>query len=152
MILVSGKKYKAVLRAKEKKEEIISELKEVIENLQKQNLNLLVCKNDAEEKSNKQLSECVAKNQKKIEEMTIDYELKIEDLRKKLKQANSSRGGLQASVSKLRAEIKELKESSRLKVKKIKSCRGTTQKMRTSKHQRGSVRNFLKELNICTEE
>ena len=73
---------------------------------------------------------------------------KISELEKKLRLSNSARGGMQRAINTLTKKIEEYEKNKKvLKVRKIRGCKGTTQKMKAPRIQNNSVRRTLKEID-----
>ena len=149
MILVSGKKYN-------KLKDEFSLAKNEIEELK----DSLKCEKDRNYKSEKEKNylkqiKILENSCKKLKELSNskanlnrEKDNRISELEKKLRLSNSARGGMQRIINTLKRTIEELEKSKKvLKVKKIRSCKGTTQKMKAPKVQKNSVRRTLKEID-----
>ena len=154
MILVSGKKYNKLKGELSLAKIEIEKLKDSLKCEKDRNYRVLEDKSKKENNYLKQI-ENLKNSGKKFEEL-INFKTnlnrekddKILKLEKKLRLSNSARGGMQRIINALKRTIEELEKSEKvLKVKKIRSCKGTTQKMKAPRVQKNSVRRTLKEID-----
>lgn len=154
MILVSGKKYNKLKGELSLAKIEIEKLKDSLKCEKDRNYRVLEDKSKKENNYLKQI-ENLKNSGKKLEEL-INFKTnlnrekddKILELEKKLRLSNSARGGMQRIINALKRTIEELEKSEKvLKVKKIRSCKGTTQKMKAPRVQKNSVRRTLKEID-----
>lgn len=154
MILVSGKKYNKLKGELSLAKIEIEKLKDSLKCEKDRNYRVLEDKSKKENNYLKQI-ENLKNSGKKFEEL-INFKTnlnrekddKILELEKKLRLSNSARGGMQRIINALKRTIQELEKSEKvLKVKKIRSCKGTTQKMKAPRVQKNSVRRTLKEID-----
>lgn len=154
MILVSGKKYNKLKDELSSAKIEIEKLKDSLKCEKDRNYRVLEDKSKKENSYLKQI-ENLKNSGKKFEEL-INFKTnlnrekddKILELEKKLRLSNSARGGMQRIINALKRTIQELEKSEKvLKVKKIRSCKGTTQKMKAPRVQKNSVRKTLKEID-----
>lgn len=154
MILVSGKKYNKLKGELSLAKIEIEKLKDSLKCEKDRNYRVLEDKSKKENNYLKQI-ENLKNSGKKFEEL-INFKTnlnrekddKILELEKKLRLSNSARGGMQRIINTLKRTIEELEKSEKvLKVKKIRSCKGTTQKMKAPRVQKNSVRRTLKEID-----
>ncbi|CDE49560.1 unknown [Firmicutes bacterium CAG:460] len=154
MILVSGKKYNKLKGELSLAKIEIEKLKDSLKCEKDRNYRVLEDKSKKENNYLKQI-ENLKNSGKKFEEL-INFKTnlnrekddKILELEKKLRLSNSARGGMQRIINALKRTIEELEKSEKvLKVKKIRSCKGTTQKMKAPRVQKNSVRRTLKEID-----
>nr|DAN88578.1 MAG TPA: hypothetical protein [Caudoviricetes sp.] len=154
MILVSGKKYNKLKGELSLAKIEIEKLKNSLKCEKDRNYRVLEDKSKKENNYLKQI-ENLKNSGKKFEEL-INFKTnlnrekddKILELEKKLRLSNSARGGMQRIINALKRTIEELEKSEKvLKVKKIRSCKGTTQKMKAPRVQKNSVRRTLKEID-----
>lgn len=154
MILVSGKKYNKLKNELSSVKNEIEELKDSLKCEKDRNYKLLVDKSEKEINYLKQIK-ILENSCKKFEELinsktnlNREKDDRISELEKKLRLSNSARGGMQRIINALNKTIEELEKSKKvLKVKKIRSCKGTTQKMKAPRVQKNSVRRTLKEID-----
>lgn len=154
MILVSGKKYKKLKGELSLAKNEIEELKDSLKCEKDRNYKILQDKSKKENDYLKQI-ENLKNSGKKFEELinsktnlNREKDDRISELEKKLRLSNSARGGMQRIINALNKTIEELENSEKvLKVKKIRSCKGTTQKMKAPRVQKNSVRRTLKEID-----
>lgn len=154
MILVSGKKYNKLKGELSLAKIEIEKLKDSLKCEKDRNYRVLEDKSKKENNYLKQI-ENLKNSGKKFEEL-INFKTnlnrekddKILELEKKLRLSNSARGGMKRIINALKRTIEELEKSEKvLKVKKIRSCKGTTQKMKAPRVQKNSVRRTLKEID-----
>ena len=143
MILVSGKKYNKLKDELSSAKIEIEKLKDSLKCEKDRNYRVLEDKSKKENSYLKQI-ENLKNSGKKFEEL-INFKTnlnrekddKILELEKKLRLSNSARGGMQRIINALKRTIQELEKSEKvLKVKKIRSCKGTTQKMKAPRVQK----------------
>lgn len=154
MILVSGKKYNKLKDELSLAKNEIEELKDSLKCEKDRNYKILEDKSKKEKNYLKQI-ENLKNSGKKFEELinsktnlNREKDDRISELEKKLRLSNSARGGMQRIINALNKTIEELEKSEKvLKVKKIRSCKGTTQKMKAPRVQKNSVRRTLKEID-----
>lgn len=154
MILVSGKKYNKLKDEFSLAKNEIEELKDSLKCEKDRNYKLLVDKSEKEKNYLKQIK-ILENSCKKLKELSNskanlnrEKDNRISELEKKLRLSNSARGGMQRIINTLKRTIEELEKSKKvLKVKKIRSCKGTTQKMKAPRVQKNSVRRTLKEID-----
>lgn len=154
MILVSGKKYNKLKGELSLAKIEIEKLKDSLKCEKDRNYRVLEDKSKKENSYLKEIED-LKNSVKKFEELinsktNLNHEKddKILELEKKLRLSNSARGGMQRIINALKRTIEELEKSEKvLKVKKIRSCKGTTQKMKAPRVQKNSVRRTLKEID-----
>lgn len=154
MILVSGKKYNKLKNELSSVKNEVKELEDSLKCEKDRNYKILQDKSEKETEYLEQIK-ILESSVKKFEELinsktnlNREKDDKILELEKKLRLSNSARGGMQRIINKLKRAIEELEKSEKvLKVKKIRSCKGTTQKMKAPKVQKNSVRRTLKEID-----
>lgn len=154
MILVSGKKYNKLKNELSSAKNEVKELKDSLKCEKDRNYKILQDKSEKETEYLEQIK-ILKSSGKKFEELinsktNINREKddRISELEKKLRLSNSARGGMQRIINALKRTIEELEKSEKvLKVKKIRSCKGTTQKMKAPRVQKNSVRRTLKEID-----
>lgn len=154
MILVSGKKYNKLKNELSSVKNEVKELEDSLKCEKDRNYKILQDKSEKETEYLEQIK-ILESSVKKFEELinsktNLNHEKddKILELEKKLRLSNSARGGMQRIINKLKRAIEELEKSEKvLKVKKIRSCKGTTQKMKAPRVQKNSVRRTLKEID-----
>ena len=154
MILVSGKKYNKLKNELSSAKNEVKELKDSLKCEKDRNYKLLVDKSEKEKKYLIQIK-ILENSCKKLKELSNskanlnrEKNNRISELEKKLRLSNSARGGMQRIINTLKRTIEELEKSKKvLKVKKIRSCKGTTQKMKAPRVQKNSVRRTLKEID-----
>lgn len=154
MILVSGKKYNKLKDELSLAKNEIEELKDSLKCEKDRNYKILQDKSKKENNYLKQI-ENLKNSGKNFEELinsktnlNREKDDRISELEKKLRLSNSARGGMQRIINALNKTIEELEKSEKvLKVKKIRSCKGTTQKMKAPRVQKNSVRRTLKEID-----
>jgi chromosome segregation ATPase len=154
MILVSGKKYNKLKNELSSVKNEVKELEDSLKCEKDRNYKILQDKSEKETEYLEQIK-ILESSVKKFEELinsktnlNREKDDKILELEKKLRLSNSARGGMQRIINKLKRAIEELEKSEKvLKVKKIRSCKGTTQKMKAPRVQKNSVRRTLKEID-----
>lgn len=154
MILVSGKKYNKLKGELSLAKIEIEKLKDSLKCEKDRNYRVLEDKSKKENSYLKEIED-LKNSVKKFEELinsktnlNREKDDKILELEKKLRLSNSARGGMQRIINALKRTIEELEKSEKvLKVKKIRSCKGTTQKMKAPRVQKNSVRRTLKEID-----
>lgn len=154
MILVSGKKYNKLKNELSSVKNEVKELEDSLKCEKDRNYKILQDKSEKETEYLEQIK-ILESSVKKFEELinsktnlNREKDYKILELEKKLRLSNSARGGMQRIINKLKRAIEELEKSEKvLKVKKIRSCKGTTQKMKAPRVQKNSVRRTLKEID-----
>lgn len=154
MILVSGKKYNKLKNELSSVKNEVKELEDSLKCEKDRNYKILQDKSEKETEYLEQIK-ILESSVKKFEELinsktnlNREKDDKILELEKKLRLSNSARGGMQRIINTLKRTIEELEKSKKvLKVKKIRSCKGTTQKMKAPKVQKNSVRRTLKEID-----
>ena len=154
MILVSGKKYNKLKGELSLAKIEIEKLKDSLKCEKDRNYRVLEDKSKKENSYLKEIED-LKNSVKKFEELIYsktnlnrEKDDKILELEKKLRLSNSARGGMQRIINALKRTIEELEKSEKvLKVKKIRSCKGTTQKMKAPRVQKNSVRRTLKEID-----
>lgn len=154
MILVSGKKYNKLKNELSSVKNEVKELEDSLKCEKDRNYKILQDKSEKETVYLEQIK-ILESSVKKFEELinsktnlNREKDDKILELEKKLRLSNSARGGMQRIINKLKRAIEELEKSEKvLKVKKIRSCKGTTQKMKAPRVQKNSVRRTLKEID-----
>ena len=137
MILVSGKKYNKLKNELSSVKNEVKELEDSLKCEKDRNYKILQDKSEKETEYLEQIK-ILESSVKKFEELinsktnlNREKDDKILELEKKLRLSNSARGGMQRIINKLKRAIEELEKSEKvLKVKKIRSCKGTTQKMK----------------------
>lgn len=154
MILVSGKKYNKLKNELSSVKNEVKELEDSLKCEKDRNYKILQDKSEKETEYLEQIK-ILESSVKKFEELinsktnlNREKDDKILELEKKLRLSNSARGGMQRIINKLKRAIEELEKSEKvLKVKKIRGCKGTTQKMKAPRVQKNSVRRTLKEID-----
>lgn len=154
MILVNGKKYNKLKNELSSVKNKVKELEDSLKCEKDRNYKILQDKSEKETEYLEQIK-ILESSVKKFEELinsktnlNREKDDKILELEKKLRLSNSARGGMQRIINKLKRAIEELEKSEKvLKVKKIRSCKGTTQKMKAPRVQKNSVRRTLKEID-----
>ena len=154
MILVSGKKYNKLKDELSSAKNEIEELKDSLKCEKDRNYKILEDKSEKEKNYLKQIK-ILENSCKKLKELSNskanlnrEKDNRISELEKKLRLSNSARGGMQRIINTLKRTIEELEKSKKvLKVKKIRSFKGTTQKMKAPRVQKNSVRRTLKEID-----
>lgn len=154
MVLVSGKKYNKLKNELSSVKNEVKELEDSLKCEKDRNYKILQDKSEKETEYLEQIK-ILESSVKKFEELinsktnlNREKDDKILELEKKLRLSNSARGGMQRIINKLKRAIEELEKSEKvLKVKKIRSCKGTTQKMKAPRVQKNSVRRTLKEID-----
>lgn len=154
MILVNGKKYNKLKNELSSVKNEVKELEDSLKCEKDRNYKILQDKSEKETEYLEQIK-ILESSVKKFEELinsktnlNREKDDKILELEKKLRLSNSARGGMQRIINKLKRAIEELEKSEKvLKVKKIRSCKGTTQKMKAPRVQKNSVRRTLKEID-----
>lgn len=154
MILVSGKKSNKLKNELSSVKNEVKELEDSLKCEKDRNYKILQDKSEKETEYLEQIK-ILESSVKKFEELinsktnlNREKDDKILELEKKLRLSNSARGGMQRIINKLKRAIEELEKSEKvLKVKKIRSCKGTTQKMKAPRVQKNSVRRTLKEID-----
>lgn len=154
MILVSGKKYNKLKNELSSVKNEVKELEDSLKCEKDRNYKILQDKSEKETEYLEQIK-ILESSVKKFEELinsktnlNREKDDKILELEKKLRLSNSARGGMQRIINKLKRAIEELEKSEKvLKVKKIRSFKGTTQKMKAPRVQKNSVRRTLKEID-----
>ena len=154
MILVSGKKYNKLKGELSLAKIEIEKLKDSLKCEKDRYYRVLEDKSKKENSYLKEIED-LKNSVKKFEELinsktnlNREKDDKILELEKKLRLSNSARGGMQRIINALKRTIEELEKSEKvLKVKKIRSCKGTTQKMKAPRVQKNSVRRTLKEID-----
>lgn len=154
MILVSGKKYNKLKNELSSVKNEVKELEDSLKCEKDRNYKILQDKSEKETEYLEQIK-ILESSVKKFEELinsktnlNREKDDKILELEKKLRLSNSARGGMQRIINKLKRAIEELEKNEKvLKVKKIRSCKGTTQKMKAPRVQKKSVRRTLKEID-----
>lgn len=154
MILVSGKKYNKLKNELSSVKNEVKELEDSLKCEKDRNYKILQDKSEKETEYLEQIK-ILESSVKKFEELinsktnlNREKDDKILELEKKLRLSNSARGGMQRIINKLKRAIEELEKSEKvLKVKKIRSCKGTTQKMKAPRVQKNSVRRTLKKID-----
>lgn len=154
MILVSGKKYNKLKNELSSVKNEVKELEDSLKCEKDRNYKILQDKSEKETEYLEQIKilESSVKNFEELinskTNLNREKDDKILELEKKLRLSNSARGGMQRIINKLKRAIEELEKSEKvLKVKKIRSCKGTTQKMKAPRVQKNSVRRTLKEID-----
>lgn len=154
MILVSGKKYNKLKDELSSAKIEIEKLKDSLKCEKDRNYRVLEDKSKKENSYLKQIED-LKNSGKKFEKLinsktnlNREKDNKISELERKLRLSNSARGGMQKTINTLTKKIESFEKSVKvLKVKKIRSCKGTTQKMKAPRVQKNSVRRTLKEID-----
>lgn len=154
MILVSGKKYNKLKDELSLAKNEIDGLKDSLECEKNKNYKILKDKTTKENNYLEQIKTMEDIERKNVELINSERKLnkkkdsKISELERKLRLSNSARGGMQRAINTLTKKLEEYQKNENLfKVKKIKSCKGTTQKMKAPRVQKNSVRRTLKEID-----
>lgn len=158
MVLVSRKKYNKLKEELSSAQIEIDGLKDSLECEKNKNYKILEDKTTKENNYLEQIKTMEDIERKNVELINSERKLnkkkdsKISELERKLRLSNSARGGMQRAINTLTKKLEEYQKNENLfKVKKIKSCKGTTQKMKVPKVQISSVRNTLKEISKVRE-